>query len=167
MPLTHITRQGSIKMVDISAKRPTKRRAIVQGRVLMKLATLQAIIQERLKKGNVLETARLAGIITAKETHKIIPLCHPINITHIKIDFRFQQPKTIKNLKNLPSAVVEITTLVEGYDRTGFEMEAMVATSIAALTIYDMCKAIDRGMQITDIQLVEKAGGKSGHYKRS
>jgi cyclic pyranopterin phosphate synthase len=106
MPLTHITKQGSIKMVDISAKRPTKRRAIVQGKVLMKLATMQAIIQERLKKGNVLETARLAGIIAAKETHKLIPLCHPINITHIKIDFRFHQPKTIKNIKNLPPAVI-------------------------------------------------------------
>jgi len=153
-------------MVDVTAKKMTRRKAITMARVLMKPATLRTITASKVKKGNVLETARIAGIMAAKETHKMIPLCHPINITHIKIDFRTHQPKKIRALADLPPATIEIKTVVEGFDRTGFEMEALVATTIAALTIYDMCKGIDRGMEITDIKLMEKSGGRSGHYKR-
>jgi len=160
MRLTHLTNKGSAKMVDVGSKRQTKRKAIVCAKVLMKPSTLAAILKERVKKGNVLETARLAGIMAAKDTHKLIPLCHPINITHIKIVIKTKQPKSIKDFKG----IVEIKATVQGYDRTGFEMEAMVATTSAALTVYDMCKAVDRGIQITDIKLMEKSGGKSGKY---
>ena len=165
MRLTHLSKSGSIKMVDVGGKSRTRRRAIVCGMVVMKPATLQAILKERVKKGNVLEAARLAGIMAAKETHNLIPLCHPVNLTHIKIDFKPFQSHSHHNKMSGP-AVIEIRTLVEGYDRTGFEMEALTATAVTALTIYDMCKAIDRGIRITDIQLVEKSGGRSGHYKR-
>ncbi len=154
-------------MVDVGDKATTKRRAVVQGKVLMKPTTLRAITAERVKKGNVLETARIAGIMAAKETYKLIPLCHPLNVTNVKVDFKIIQPKKIKDLKNMPPAVIEITTTVEAIDRTGVEMEALVGTTISALTIYDMCKAVDRGMQITDIKLMEKSGGRSGHYKRN
>jgi len=165
MRLTHLSKSGSIKMVDVGGKSRTRRRALVCGMVVMKPATLEAISKERVKKGNVLETARLAGILAAKQTPRLIPLCHPVNITNIRIEFRYTNPKS--QIPNPNNAIIKIKTTVEGYDRTGFEMEAMTATAVAALTIYDMCKAIDRGMEITDIKLLEKSGGRSGHYKRS
>jgi cyclic pyranopterin monophosphate synthase len=155
MKLTHIDKKGSIKMVDVSGKDVTIRKARAFARVLMNPATFKAITSGRIKKGNVLETARLAGIMAAKETHKLIPLCHPINITHIQINIRPVKPKTI-----------EISASVEAYDRTGVEMEALTAAAVCGLTIYDMCKAIDRGMEITEIKLLEKSGGRSGTYKR-
>jgi cyclic pyranopterin monophosphate synthase len=155
MKLTHIDKKGSIKMVDVSGKNVTLRKAKAFARVLMNPATFKAITSGRIKKGNVLETARLAGIMAAKETHKLIPLCHPINITHILINLRPVKPKTI-----------EISASVEAYDRTGVEMEALTAAAVCGLTIYDMCKAIDRGMEITEIKLLEKSGGRSGIFKR-
>jgi cyclic pyranopterin phosphate synthase len=155
MKLTHLTKKGAIKMVDVGAKDVTHRQARVSAVVLMKPATFRAITAHKIKKGNVLESARLAGIMAAKSTHNLIPLCHPINITNIRIDFKPVKPNRI-----------EITGLVEGIDRTGVEMEAMTAVAVAGLTVYDMCKAIDRGMSITEIKLMEKSGGKSGVYKR-
>ncbi|MCK4909561.1 MAG: cyclic pyranopterin monophosphate synthase MoaC [Planctomycetes bacterium] len=166
MRLTHLTKKGAVKMVNVGFKKPTRRRAVVKGRVLMKPTTLRAITSDRIKKGNVLETAKIAGIMAAKETYKLIPLCHPLNVTNVKVVFKTVQPKTIKTLKSLPSAEIQIATTVEAIDRTGVEMEALVGTTIASLTIYDMCKAIDRGMVISDIKLMEKSGGRSGHYKR-
>jgi len=154
--LTHLDCKGSARIVNVGAKKATKRRAIVSALVLMKPATLQAITANKIKKGNVLDTARIASIMAAKDTCKLIPLCHPINITNIQIDFRIITKP----------AGIEIKTLVEGYDRTGVEMEALVAASLAALTIYDMCKAIDRGMRITDIKLLEKSGGKSDYHAK-
>jgi len=154
MKLTHLDKKGSIKMVDVSSKDVTHRKAKAFARVLMNSTTFKAITSGKVKKGNVLETARLAGIMAAKETHKLIPLCHPINITHIQIDIKPVKPK-----------VIEIYASVEAYDRTGVEMEALTGAAICGLTIYDMCKAIDRGMKITEIKLLEKSGGKSGHYK--
>lgn len=140
-------------MVDVAGKDITLRKAIAFARVIMKPATFKAITSGKVKKGNVIEAARLAGIMAAKETHKLIPLCHPINITHIRIDIKPIRPKTL-----------EINTAVEAYDRTGVEMEALTAAAVSGLTIYDMCKAIDRGMRITEIKLLEKSGGRSGHY---
>ena len=142
-------------MVDVSSKDVTLRKATAFARVLMNPATFKAITSGKIKKGNVLETARLAGIMAAKETHKLIPLCHPIKITHILIDIKPVRPK-----------MIEIYASVEAYDRTGVEMEALTGAAICGLTIYDMCKAIDRGMEITDIKLLEKSGGRSGIYKR-
>jgi len=153
MRLTHIDKKGAIKMVDVAGKDITLRKAIAFARVIMKPATFRAITSGKVKKGNVIEAARLAGIMAAKETHKLIPLCHPINITHIRIDIKPIRPKTL-----------EINTAVEAYDRTGVEMEALTAAAVSGLTIYDMCKAIDRGMRITEIKLLEKSGGRSGHY---
>ncbi|MFH0888358.1 MAG: cyclic pyranopterin monophosphate synthase MoaC [Planctomycetota bacterium] len=155
MKMTHIDKKGSIKMVDVSSKDVTYRKARAFAMVLMNQATFKAITSGRIKKGNVLETARLAGIMAAKETHKLIPLCHPIKITHIRIDIKPVKPKTI-----------EIYASVEAYDRTGVEMEALTGAAICGLTIYDMCKAIDRGMEITEIKLLEESGGRSGVYKR-
>ena len=140
-------------MVDVAGKDITLRKAIAFAKVIMKPATFKAITSGQVKKGNVIEAARLAGIMAAKETHKLIPLCHPINITHIQIDIKPVRPKT-----------VEINASVEAYDRTGVEMEALTAAAVSGLTIYDMCKAIDRGMRITEIKLLEKSGGRSGHY---
>jgi cyclic pyranopterin phosphate synthase len=151
-------------MVDIGAKKITKRRAVAMAQVIMKPSTLKAITNHNVAKGNVLESARLAGIMAAKATHQIIPLCHPIKITNIKIDFKII-PTRKSEIRN-PKSEIEIYASVEAFDRTGVEMEALTATAIAGLTIYDMCKAIDRGMTITEIKLLEKSGGRSGYYKR-
>ncbi|MEW6026047.1 MAG: cyclic pyranopterin monophosphate synthase MoaC [Planctomycetota bacterium] len=155
MKLTHIDKKGAIKMVDVAGKDITHRKAKAFARVIMNPGTFKAITYGRVKKGNVIEAARLAGIMAAKETHKLIPLCHPINITHIQVEIKPIRPKTL-----------EITASVEAYDRTGVEMEALTAVAVSGLTIYDMCKAIDRGMRITEIRLLEKSGGRSGHYRR-
>jgi cyclic pyranopterin phosphate synthase len=155
MKLSHIDKNGYIKMVDVSSKKITHRQAKAFAKVMMNPDTFKAIISGKVKKGNVLEAARLAGIMAAKETQKLIPLCHPINITHIQIDIKPVKPK-----------MIEIYTLVEAYDRTGVEMEALTAAAVCGLTIYDMCKAIDRSMEITGIKLLEKSGGRSGTYKR-
>ena len=155
MRLTHIDKKGAIKMVDVAGKDITHRKAMAFAKVIVNPATFKAITSGQVKKGNVIETSRLAGIMAAKETHKLIPLCHPINITHIQIDIKAVRPKTL-----------EINASVEAYDRTGVEMEALTAAAVSGLTIYDMCKAIDRGMRITEIKLLEKSGGRSGIYKR-
>jgi cyclic pyranopterin phosphate synthase len=145
---------GQIHMIDVTRKRETERQAVAEGKVQMKPATLELIRKGELEKGNVLAVAKTAGIMAAKETHRLIPLCHPLQLTHITVEF------------NLPENdnSVEIIASAKGIGKTGFEMEALVAVSVSALTIYDMCKAVDKSMIIRDIRLVRKSGGKSGLY---
>lgn len=141
-------------MVDIGNKEVTLREAVVEGRVLMKAETLLAVKKNTLPKGNVLETAKIAGILAAKKTPEIIPLCHPILIEYINIEFLLKQDTVV------------ITTTVKGRAKTGVEMEGLAATTVAALTIYDMCKMLDKDIVISDIKLLKKTGGKSGNYTR-
>jgi cyclic pyranopterin phosphate synthase len=152
--LTHFRKRGEVAMVDVTAKAVTDRTAIARGLVRMSPAVLRALRQHKLPKGNPLEIARIAGIAAAKRTAEWIPLCHPLLLTHIDV--------TLRLCKN----GVEIASRVTTTAQTGVEMEALVAVSAAALTVYDMCKALDKSMEITDIVLVEKVGGKSGHYLR-
>ena len=153
---THLDDQGRVRMVDVGGKTPTKRIAVARGTITMDPSTLAAILDEKVKKGNVLETARIAGIMAAKKTWDLIPMCHPLNITHARVDF---SPDRNKNCIRI-EAEVSLT------EKTGIEMEALTAVSIAGLTIYDMCKSYDREMIISDICLIEKSGGKSGVFMR-
>ena len=154
--LTHLDKAGAAGMVDVSAKAVTERVAAAEGAVVMAPATLQLIVSGNAKKGDVIGTARIAGIMAAKRTHELIPLCHPLALTQVTVDI---EPDTA-----LPGLRVRATTRVAG--QTGVEMEALTAVSVACLTIYDMAKAVDRGMEITAIRLVEKRGGRSGHWRR-
>ena len=153
---THLDNKGHVKMVDVTGKEKTDRTAVAQCIILMSAKTLDKIISEEVSKGNVLETARIAGIMAAKKTSELIPMCHPLNITNAKIDFF---PDKSKNS-------ILIKSEVRLFDRTGVEMEALTAASVSALTIYDMCKSYDKGMKITDTCLLKKTGGKSGTYIR-
>jgi cyclic pyranopterin monophosphate synthase len=153
--LTHIGSSGEARMVDVSAKAATERVAVAQGQVVMSKATLDLILSGDAKKGDVLGTARIAGIMAAKRTHELIPLCHPLAISKVTLD--------ITPDAKLPGCVVQATVKVVG--PTGVEMEALTAVSVACLTIYDMIKAAERGVRIEGIHLVEKKGGKSGHYR--
>jgi cyclic pyranopterin phosphate synthase len=152
--LTHFRKRGEVAMVDVTAKEITERTSQARGFVRMSPAVLKALRQQNLPKGNPLEIARIAGIAAAKRTSEWIPLCHPLPLTHIDV--------TARLCKN----GVEVSSRATATARTGVEMEALVAVSAAALTVYDMCKAVDKGMEITDIVLVEKIGGKTGHYLR-
>jgi cyclic pyranopterin phosphate synthase len=152
--LTHLDATGNAHMVDVSDKHATSRSATAKAQVLMLPETLALILGGTAKKGDVLATARIAGIMAAKKTHELIPLCHPLLITKVSVDFLAD--------KKTNSIEVSATVRVEG--KTGVEMEALTACSIAALTLYDMCKAVDRGMKITDLRLTEKSGGKSGTF---
>ena len=156
-PLTHINERGEAHMVDVGGKAITKRIAVAQGHIKMLPQTLEMITSGNAKKGDVIATARIAGIMAAKKTPELIPLCHPIALTKVTIEI---EPDT-----SLPGYTVRATTQVEG--QTGVEMEALSACTIACLTIYDMAKAVDRGMQIGPIELIEKSGGKSGHWKNT
>ena len=153
--LTHLGARGEARMVDVSAKRVTEREAIAEGRVLMQSGTLDLVRKGNAKKGDVLGTARIAVIMAAKRTHELIPLCHPLVISQVEIDLA---PDA-----KLPGIVVKARIKVAG--RTGVEMEALTAVAVACLTIYDMVKAVDRGMRIEGIRLIEKRGGRSGHYR--
>jgi cyclic pyranopterin monophosphate synthase len=153
--LTHIDARGEARMVDVSAKPATERVAIAEGRVVMSPATLELIVSGNAKKGDVLATARIAGIMAAKRTAELIPLCHPLALSKVTLD--------IKPDEKLPGCIVVATVKVTG--PTGVEMEALTAVSVACLTIYDMIKAVERGVRIEGIHLVEKKGGKSGHYR--
>ena len=153
--LTHIDAHGEARMVDVSEKSPTERTAVAEGRVVMSKATLDLILSGEAKKGDVLGTARIAGIMAAKRTHELIPLCHPLALSKVALD--------IEATPRLPGCVVRATVKVTG--PTGVEMEAMTAVAVACLTIYDMIKAAERGVRIEGIHLVEKTGGKSGHYR--
>jgi len=153
---THFDKAGNARMVDVSDKPVTKREAVARGLVSMKKSTLELIKNSKVSKGDVLGVARVAGIMAAKKTSDLIPMCHPLNVASVEIDFNIDS----KNSK------IHIESRAKITGSTGVEMEALTAVSVAALTIYDMCKAVDRGMIISDIMLVEKRGGKSGIFKR-
>lgn len=153
--LTHFDRKGRAKMVDVSGKRITKREAIASADVIMKPKTLRMIKEGKMAKGDVLSVAKVAGIMAAKRTSELIPMCHPLEISNIEITF---------NLKGKDR--IGIISKVKCLGRTGVEMEALMAASISALTIYDMCKAVDREMVISDVKLVKKTGGRSGVFIR-
>jgi cyclic pyranopterin phosphate synthase len=152
--LTHFDEQGRAAMVDVSAKAETARTAIARGRIVMAPATLELIRAGQVGKGDVLGVARLAGIMAAKRTADLIPLCHPLMLAKVTVD-----------LVAAPPDAVEIEALVKVTGQTGVEMEALTAVTVAALTVYDMCKAADRGMRIEAVRLVHKSGGKSGTYE--
>jgi cyclic pyranopterin phosphate synthase len=153
--LTHIDSRGEARMVDVSEKPATERVAVAEGRVVMTRETLELIVSGNAKKGDVLGTARIAGIMAAKRTAELIPLCHPLALSKVVLDITPDEA--------LPGCVVRATVKVTG--PTGVEMEALTAVSVACLTIYDMVKAAERGIRIEGIHLVEKKGGKSGHYR--
>jgi len=154
--LTHFNPEGRGRMVDVSAKEDTRRRAVATARVVMKPETLELICNRRLAKGDVLGVAQVAGIMAAKETGRLIPMCHPLMLTGVDLSFDFQP--------ELSSVLIRAEVKTTG--KTGVEMEALTAVSVAALTVYDMCKAVDREMTITDIRLELKQGGKSGLFHR-
>jgi cyclic pyranopterin monophosphate synthase len=155
--LTHLDTTGKARMVDISEKAITQREAVTRGVVYMKPETCQLILDNQIAKGDVFSAAKIAGIMAAKKTWDLIPLCHPLELTHIDLSF---QPLQQGN-------GVEITATVGCLARTGVEMEALTAVSVAALTIYDMCKAVDKAMVISEIRLISKKGGRSGEYVRA
>jgi len=152
--LNHFNAQGNAHMVNVGDKQITQRKAITEGRIQMQSETLDLILNGQHKKGDVLGIARIAGIMAAKKTAELVPLCHPLSLTHINIELTKDSEK---------NGIYCLAT-VETDGKTGVEMEALCAVQIALLTIYDMCKAVDRGMLITDIRLLEKKGGKSGHW---
>jgi cyclic pyranopterin phosphate synthase len=154
-PLSHLDQRGQARMVDVTAKGATERMAVAEGRVIMTTQTLERVLEGNALKGDVLGAARLAGIMAAKRTHGLIPLCHPLPISKVEIDIEPEHA--------LPGFMVRTTVKVTA--QTGVEMEALVATSIACLTIYDMVKAIEKGMRIEGVRLLEKIGGKSGPWK--
>ncbi len=152
--LTHIDEDGAVRMVDVTEKAVTDREAVAAGEIRMRAETVRLIGQGDLPKGNVLETARIAGIMAAKQTSDLIPLCHPISITGIDLTFKVDRDR------------IEATARVRVPDRTGVEMEALSAVGVALLTVYDMCKAVDKGMVIDNLRLLKKTGGRSGTYSR-
>ena len=152
--LTHVDEAGRIRMVDVGGKEPTDRHARVQGDIIMQPDTIRLIVQDQIAKGNVIETARIAGIMAAKRTSELIPLCHPLNLTSVNVDFEIKTDR------------VRVQTEVRLTARTGVEMEAFTAAAVALLTIYDMCKAVDRAMVVSELQLVEKSGGRSGKFNK-
>ena len=153
---SHIDDEGRVRMVDVTAKKPTERTAVAGGMISMNSETFELIENQKVKKGHVLETARIAGIMAAKKTAELIPMCHPLNITHIQVDFS----------PDAAASSIGIEAAVRAIDQTGVEMEAITAVSVAALTIYDMCKSSDKEMTISKIQLLKKSGGKSSTYVR-
>jgi cyclic pyranopterin monophosphate synthase len=152
--LTHLDAEGNAHMVDVSEKHVTSRSAAAKATVEMLPETLRLILEGKAKKGDVIATARIAGIMAAKKTHELIPLCHPLMISKVSVDFTPDEA----------SSTIEVSATVKVEGKTGVEMEALTACSVACLTLYDMVKAVDRGMKITNLRLVEKAGGKSGHF---
>ncbi|HEX6648517.1 MAG TPA: cyclic pyranopterin monophosphate synthase MoaC [Pyrinomonadaceae bacterium] len=152
--LSHVDEQGRVRMVDTGNKEITSRRAVASARVLMSVATVSALREHRTPKGDPLEAARLAGIMAAKRTADLIPLCHPLPLTHVDVQATVEESGVFLQ--------AEVTTNAQ----TGVEMEALTAVSVAALTVYDMCKALEKAMTITDVRLESKTGGKSGDYKR-
>ncbi len=153
--LSHFDEQGRSRMVDVTTKAVTERMARARGRVRMATDSLRRIVDRKVEKGDVLEVARLAGIMAAKRTADLIPLCHPLPLEAVRIEFEIHQENSI-------SIEAEVRTTA----RTGVEMEALTAVTVAALTIYDMCKSIDRNIRLEEVQLEEKTGGRSGHYLR-
>ena len=154
--LTHFDKRGRARMVDVSKKAQTVREAIVRGSISMKPGTFKKMTSGKIEKGDVFAVAKVAGIMAAKRTAEIIPMCHPLNLSHVEVNFYPVEKETR----------IDIESKVRIRAQTGVEMEAFVAVATAALTIYDMCKAVDRGMTISDIHLIKKSGGKSGTYVR-
>ncbi len=154
--ITHFDEQGAARMVDVTAKQETDREAVAEGRIYLQPETLSLILDKKVLKGDVFAVARLAGIMAAKRTPDLIPLCHPLNLSSVNIDF---EPEPDKK-------AVLIRATVRIFARTGVEMEAMTAVAVAGLTVYDMCKATDRTMTVGDIRLMRKSGGKSGTFVR-
>ena len=154
--LSHVDEQGRVRMVDVTAKDVTRRVAVARGVVTMRTETLAAIAEGQIPKGDVLAVARIAGIMAAKKTPELIPMCHPLNISGVEVQLTPRQSP--------PSVEIEATVRIAG--QTGVEMEALTAVSVAGLTIYDMCKAVDREMTVGEIRLVHKSGGKSGTFDR-
>jgi len=150
--LSHLDAKGRARMVDVSPKPATAREAVARGRVLMQPSTLELVKQGQVAKGDVLATAQLAGIMAAKKTSELIPLCHPLRIDEVRVDFELDEA----------NSAVEITAAVKATERTGVEMEALTAIAVSALTLYDMLKAADRAIRISDIRLVKKSGGRGG-----
>jgi cyclic pyranopterin phosphate synthase len=155
--LTHFNQAGEAHMVDIADKASTARRAIAAGRIVMQAETLDLIRQGKHKKGDVLGVARVAGIMATKRTADLVPMCHPLALTHVAVEFDV----------DTDANAIECTVIAETAGQTGVEMEALTGVQVSLLTIYDMCKAVDRGMVISDVRLLEKSGGKSGHWKSS
>jgi cyclic pyranopterin phosphate synthase len=155
--LTHLDEEGAARMVDVGAKADTERIAVARGRVLMRRETLALIAEGQVPKGDTLAVARVAGIMAAKGTPSLIPLCHTLLLTHVRVVFELEPDSD--------PAAIKIEAEVHTTGKTGAEMEALAAVSVAALTIYDMCKAVDRGMRIADVRLVQKCGGKSGEWR--
>ena len=153
--LTHVDDKGKARMVDVSGKNVTLREAVASGAIFMKPETFRMVVNAEIAKGDVLGVAKIAGIMAAKKTSELIPLCHPLDITHVDIQFHLREKQNS----------ITIEAAVKTLHRTGAEMEAMVAVTAAALTIYDMCKAVDRAMVIADVKLLKKSGGKSGTYR--
>jgi cyclic pyranopterin phosphate synthase len=156
MSFTHFDEEGRSRMVDVTGKSETEREAVARGRIVMKPETLKLILGSRVAKGNVFEVARVAGIMAVKRTSDLVPMCHPLNITGADVYFYPDEEKS----------EIEIEVVAKLSGKTGVEMEALTGVSIAALTIYDMCKAVDKGMVISDIRLMKKSGGKSGTFVR-
>ncbi len=154
--LTHFNQAGEAHMVDIADKAATKRRAVAAGRIVMQAQTLELIQQGKHKKGDVLGVARIAGIMATKRTADLVPMCHPLALTHVAVEF----------VIDVEGCAIDCTVTAETTGQTGVEMEALTGVQISLLTIYDMCKAVDRGMVISDVRLLEKSGGKSGHWQR-
>jgi cyclic pyranopterin phosphate synthase len=153
---THLDEKGDVRMVDVTEKEPTKRSAKAQAVIHMNRDAFEKIQAGKVEKGNVLETARIAGVMAAKKTAALIPMCHPLNLSHAEINF----------LADSENASIRIIAEIRLTGKTGVEMEALTAVSVAALTIYDMCKSLDKGMKISEIVLLSKTGGKSGTYTR-
>lgn len=162
MKLSHLDERGRARMVDVGEKPDTQREAIAKGHVRMLPQTLALIQEGGLPKGDVLAVAQVAGVMAAKRTHELIPMCHPLLLTHIGVDFEPREPNDETDL-----AAIEITATVRTTGKTGVEMEALTAVAVAGLTIYDMCKAVDRGMRLDAVRLVQKSGGKSGEWSGS
>lgn len=154
---THLDAQGRARMVDVGGKESTARQALARGYVYMQPATLQAIVEQQVAKGDVLQVARIAGIMAAKQTSLLIPMCHPLQLTSVQVDL----------CPELQAARLRIEAQVRTMDRTGVEMEALTAVSVAGLTVYDMCKSLDRGMRLSEVELLHKSGGKSGEYVKA
>lgn len=157
MPLTHLDEHGRARMVDVGHKDDTQREAVARGRVLLKPETLALIQGQSIAKGDVLAVAQVAGVMAAKRAHELIPMCHPLLLTHVSLTF---EPRPAAAPEELAS--IDISATVRTTGKTGVEMEALTAVSVAGLTIYDMCKAVDRAMQIDAVRLARKTGGKSG-----
>jgi cyclic pyranopterin phosphate synthase len=159
MPLSHLDEQGHARMVDVGDKLDTQREAVAKGRVVMQPQTLALIQQGGLPKGDVLAVAQVAGVMAAKRAHELIPMCHPLLLTHIRVEFEPHEADAGDDL-----AAIEVAATVRSVGKTGVEMEALTAVAVAGLTIYDMCKAVDRGMRLEGVRLVRKSGGKSGEW---